>query len=246
MEAAGHGGRIYHSRLHPDFGAPVARHRSGAVSATVITETNSFFALRNGAARLLAVQLATSFEPGFVKMKRLEEQESGYRLTATERKGYYGPVAERYLPETAGGPVSPWYLLPHHLRDMTHEQQHRVEAELTESETGWRIRVRCEQPEILMTQVSFVFSKEGTLTGDGLEPAAAGTLFWKEGPVRFTADGDWIELDGGGHEHRAKALNNSSYPADCQTLIVNLMTPYDKTFDIKLSRRDRHDGRQED
>ncbi|MCM3703239.1 hypothetical protein [Paenibacillus macerans] len=29
MEAAGHGGRIYHSRLHPDFGAPVARPPAG-------------------------------------------------------------------------------------------------------------------------------------------------------------------------------------------------------------------------
>ncbi|WP_036720746.1 hypothetical protein [Paenibacillus harenae] len=247
MEAAGHGGRIYHSRLHPDYGAPVARHRSGATSATVITETNSFFALRHGAARLLAVQLATSFEPGFVKLKRLEEQENGYRLTATEKKGYYGPVAERDLPETAGGPVSPWYLLPHHLREVTHEQQHQVEIELTENVTGWRIRVRCGQPEMLLTQISFVFSKEGALTGEGLEPAAAGTLFWKEGTVRFGAGGDWIELDGGVHEHRAKSLNNTSYPADCQTLIVNLTTPYDKTFDIRLSRQDyRHDGRRED
>nr|WP_169084028.1 hypothetical protein [Paenibacillus sp. PL91]MBC9200139.1 hypothetical protein [Paenibacillus sp. PL91] len=247
MEAAGHGGKIYHSRLHPDFGAPVARHRSGATSATVITETNSFFALRHGAARLLAVQIATSFEPGFVKLKRLEELEHGYRLTATERKGYYGPVAQSQLPETAHGPVSPWYLLPHHLREVTHEQQHEVEVELTESEQGWRIRVRCEQPEILMTQISFVFHKEGSLSGEGLAPAAAGTVFWQEGTVRLTAGNDWIELDGGAHKHRAKAINNTSYPADCQTLLVNVMTPYDKTFDIRLSSsQDRNEGKREE
>lgn len=246
IEAAGHGGRIYHSRLHLDFGAPVARHRSGATSATVITETNSFFALRHGAARLLAVQIATSFEPGFVKLKRLEELESGYRLTATESKGYYGPVPKRDLPESAGGAVSPWYLLPHHLREVTHEQQHQVEVVLTESEQGWKIRVRCEQPEVLMTQISFVLGNEGVLSGKGLMPAAAGTQFWEKGTVRLTAGSDWMELDGGAHEHRAKALNNTSYPVDCQTLIVNLMTPYDRTFDIRLSRQDRNDSKQED
>ncbi|WP_373231087.1 hypothetical protein [Cohnella sp.] len=246
MDAAGHGGRIYHSRLHPDFGAPVARHRNGATSATVITEATSFFALRHGAARLLAVQIATSFEPGFVKLKRLEELEHGYRLTATESKGYYGPISKRDLPETAGGAVSPWYLLPHHLREVTHEQQHQVEVVLTESEQGWKIRVHCKQPEILMTQISFVFGKEGALSGEGLMPAAAGTLFWEKGTVRLTAGSDWIELDGGAHEHRAKALNNTSYPADCQTLVVNLMTPYDRTFDIRLSRQDRDDSKQEE
>ncbi|MCF2939713.1 hypothetical protein L1N85_14925 [Paenibacillus alkaliterrae] len=244
MEAAGHGGRIYHSRLHPDFGAPVARHRNGATSATVITETSSFFALRHGSARLLAVQIASSFEPGFVKLKQMEELEYGYRLTATERKGYYGPVAKRHLPETAGGPVSPWYLLPHHLRELTHEQQHQIEVVLTENEQGWSVRVHCEEPEILMTQISFVFSKEGALSGEGIEPAAAGTFFWEKGTARFSAGNDWIEIGGGAHEHRAKTLNNTSYPADCQTLIVNLMTPYDKTFDIRLSRQDWKESEQ--
>lgn len=242
MEAAGHGGRIYHSRLHPDFGAPVARQRDGATSVTVMTETNSFFALRHGAARLLGVQIGTSFEPGFVKLKHMEQLEQGYRLTATEKKGYYGPVPGTHLPETAGGPVSPWYLLPHHLREITHEQQHTVEVELTEYEQGWRIHIHCEEPEVLMTQISFVFSSEGELSGKGLEPAAAGTLFWKEGTARFTSGSDCIELDSGAYEHWAKALNNISYPAACQTLVVNLMTPYDRTFDIRLSRLDTNEG----
>ncbi len=242
MEAAGHGGRIYHSRLHPDFGAPVARKRDGNTSVTVMTETNSFFALRHGAARLLAVQIGTSFEPGFVKLKRMEQLEHGYRLTATEKKGYYGPVPGAHLPETAGGTVSPWYLLPHHQREKTHEQHHLVEVELTENEQGWKIRVHCEQPEVLMTQISFVFSSEGELSGKGLEPAATGTLFWKEGTARFKSGSDWIELDSGAHEHRAKALNNTSYPANCQTLVVNLMTPYDRTFDIRLARLDMNES----
>ncbi|MBW7462053.1 hypothetical protein K0U00_49195, partial [Paenibacillus sepulcri] len=127
-----------------------------------------------------------------------------------------------------------------------HEQQHHVEVELTETEQGWRIRIHCGQPEILMTQITFVFGKEGVLSGDSLSSAATGTLFWEKGTSRLTAGNDWIEVDGGAHEHRAKVLSNTSYPTDCQTLIVNLMTPYDKTFDIRLSPGNRHDDKREE
>lgn len=234
MDAAGHNGKIYHSRLHPDFGAPIARERKGATSLTVITEASSIAALRHGDARLLAVQIGTSFEPGHVKMNQLQMEEHGYRLVATETKGYYGPIAAAELPETAASEISPWYLLPHQWREVTHLQRHHVEAELTESEQGWQLSIRCAEPEGMMVQVAFVFGNEGVLTGEALTPVDD-IHFWKEGKARYSAGEDWIELDGGAHEHWVKALRNASVPDGCQTLIVNLMTPYDHTFDIKLS-----------
>lgn len=242
MESAGHGGRIYHSRLHPEFGAPVARQREGKTSVTVMTETSSFFALRHGTAKLLGVVVSSSFEPGFIKMNEMEQLDSGYRLSGTESKGYYGPVADDRLPETAGGSVSPWYLLPHQLREVTHLQQHHVRIELIETPDGWRIRVVCDKPDVLMTQISFVFGKEGTFEGGELTPAETGTQFWKAGVVKYAAGGDWIELAGGAHEHRAKSIRGASFPADCQTLVVNVLTPYDRTFDIRLSRADGKGG----
>ncbi|TYP74097.1 hypothetical protein [Paenibacillus methanolicus] len=237
MASAGHGGRIYHSRLHPDFGAPVARQRDGGTSVTVMTETNSFFALRHGAARLLGVQVSSSFEPGFIKMNELEQVDDGYRLTGEETKGYYGPIAADRLPESASGAVSPWYLLPHQLRDVTHLQRHRVAVELTETKEGWKLRVRCDMPDVLLTQISFVFGKEGSFSGGELAPAETGTLFWKDGVVTFASGGEWIEVSGGAHEHRAKSIRGAAFPADCQTLVVNVLTPYDRTFDIRLSPR---------
>jgi len=238
MESAGHGGRIYHSRLHPEFGAPVARQREGKTSVTVMTETNSFFALRHGAARLLGVQVSSSFEPGFIKMNEMEQLDSGYRLSGKEEKGYYGPVPGDQLPESAGGSISPWYLLPHQLREVTHLQQHRVQIELTETGDGWQLRVRCDKPDVLLTQISFVFGKEGAFEGGELLPAEKGAQFWKNGAVRFTAGDDWIEVDGGAHEHRAKSIRGAAFPADCQTLVVNVLTPYDRTFYISLSPSD--------
>jgi hypothetical protein len=199
---------------------------------------NSFFALRHGKVRLHAVQLSSSFEPGFVRLERMEALEREYRLTGEERKGYYGPVPAGALPDTAGGPVSPWYLLPHQLRPLTHEQRHRVEATVAETGEGWRIRIRCDEPEGMMAQAAFVFGGEAELTAQGEAiggEAAPGVWFWREGVVRCEAGGDWMELDGGAHEHRGSVLRNTGYPATCRTLLVNLMTPYDKTFEIRLS-----------
>ncbi len=286
MEAAGHHGRIYHSKLHPDFGAPIARHRHGKTSATVMAEANSFFALRHGNVRLLAVQLASAFAPGYVKLEQMEELEleqgksqeqsqkqgegllkkqaaeeiqeqrnvqgqgkaqeneqerglrakSGYRLTATERKGYYAPVAKELLPETARGPVSPWYLLPHHRREVTHEQQHRVEVEVLETAEGWSLRVQCAREEPILTQLTFLFGQETEMTGgEAVEQAENGMLFWKQGKVRLSSGEDWIELNGGVMEHKAAGLNNTGVPVNCRALVVNLLTPYDRTFELKLS-----------
>ena len=168
-------------------------------------------------------------------MQQMEEFEQGYRLTATEKKGYYGPVAQEHLPATSKGPVSPWYLFPHHLREMTHEQSHRVEVLVTETETGWRINVRCAEQDLILTQLSFVFAIEGSFTGECVETGPVATQLWSGDSVRYTAGEDWLELTGGAAQHQARSLNNVSYPAGCQTLLVNLLTPYDHTFEITLS-----------
>ncbi|MCR2807685.1 hypothetical protein NQZ67_27720 [Paenibacillus sp. SCIV0701] len=242
MESAGHGGRIYHSRLHPEFGAPVARERRGMTSMTVMTETSSFLALRHGEAKLLGVQVSSSFEPGFIKMNELEPLEDGYRLAGSESKGYYGPVAAERLPESAGAPVSPWYLLPHQLREVTHLQHHHVQVELAEEAGGWRLRVQCDMPDVMLTQISFIFGREGTFAGGERADAEAGTQFWKDGTVRYSSGSDWIELDGGAHEHGAKSIRGAGFPADCKTLVVNVLTPYDRTFHLRLSPADGKEG----
>ncbi|WP_253944747.1 hypothetical protein [Paenibacillus sp. NEAU-GSW1] len=245
MASAGHGGRIFHSRLHPEFGAPVARQHTGQTSVTVMTETNSFFALRHGKAGLLGIQVSSTFEPGFIKMNEMEQLENGYLLSGTESKCYYGPIASDSLPETSKGQVSPWYLLPHQLRQPTHVQQHQVQAELTETVDGWKLRVCCDKPDVLMTQISFIFGKDGEFSGGERAPGETGTQLWKDGAVTFTAGDDWIELDGGAFEHRMKSIRGAAFPADCQTLVVNVLTPYERTFHIRLSpSRDKEGGRQ--
>lgn len=196
MESAGHQGRIFHSRLHTDFGAPVARIRDGDTSVTLITETPSFFALRHGAARLLAVQLASYFYPGFVPMQEMTRLPEGYLLKGEQKKGYYGPVEGALLPPSAGTALSPWYLLPHQSRLLTHEQTLSVEAEVQRTGTGWTIRLHCEEPGEVMAQLSFNFGWEGNFTSGELQTVEEDCCLWTGGKLRYTYGGDWIELTG--------------------------------------------------
>lgn len=235
MDGAGHGGRISHSRLHTEFGAPVARERQGKTSTTIMAETNAFFALRHGQARLLAVSVSSTFEPGFIRMNSIETVEDGYRLSGTEKKGYYGPVSGDQLPSTSSESISPWYLLPHQMREVTHLQEHHVEVGLVRTEEGYIIRVQCDKQEPLMTQISFVLGSEGEFLSGDLASADKSTQWWKDGTVRYSVGGDWIELDGGACAHTMRAIRNAPLPSDCRTLLVNLVTPYNQTFRIKLS-----------
>ncbi|MEK5033901.1 hypothetical protein MKY96_20785 [Paenibacillus sp. FSL R7-0302] len=235
MESAGHQGRIYHSRLHTDFGAPVARLRDGATSVTLITETPSFFAMRHGAVRLLAVQLNTSFYPGFVPMQEMTRLPEGYLLKGVQKKGYYGPVAASLLPPSAAADVSPWYLLPHHKRPLTHEQTLSVETEVHKTAEGWTIRLHCEEPAQVMAQLSFNFGGEGNLTSGELQTVHEDYCLWSGGTLRYSYAGDWIELTGGELAHRSRSARESSQQNSCKSVLVNLVTPFDKTFTLTLS-----------
>nr|WP_271753266.1 hypothetical protein [Cohnella sp. JJ-181] len=238
MERAGHGGRIYHSRLHPDFGAAVARVRKGCESVTISAETPSFFALRHGSARLLGVQVATYFAPGFVPMNSLVEAERGYRLAGEQRKGYYGPVAAGQLPPTAAEATSPWYLLPHHLREETHVQRLRVEADVVEAADGWELVIRSSEPEDAMAQISVILAADGELSGGELAPAGEGKQFWKSGSVRYAAGGDALELSGGAFEHTAAFVREANLPSDCRTLLLNVVTPFETRIRIRTVPRE--------
>lgn len=236
MEGAGHHGRIFHSRLHTDFGAPVVRIREERTSATLMTETPSFFSLRHGTVRLLGLQLASFFNPGYTPMQEITKLAGGYRMSGEQRKGYYGPVAESLLPATSKTPISPWYLLPHHRRLLTHEQTFRVQIDAIRSENGWTLQLEGGGLEDIMTQISFVFGNEGEFTSGELSETEEGHYMWTGGTLRYSCGEDWIELTGAvGPEHKAPSVREASMPANCKVVLANVMTPFSKTIHIRLS-----------
>ncbi|MFD1908786.1 hypothetical protein ACFSQ7_39645 [Paenibacillus rhizoplanae] len=202
----------------------MARLRDGATSVTLITETPSFFAMRHGSVRLLAVQLNTSFYPGFVPMQEMTRLPEGYLLKGVQKKGYYGPVEGALLPPQAGTAVSPWYLLPHQSRPLTHEQTLSVETEVHRTETGWTIRLHCAEPAQVLAQLSFKFGWEGNFTSGELETLdednTSGELqmvdednfLWRDGQIRYTSGGDWIDLTGGEMAHLGRTAPEPGPP----------------------------------
>lgn len=168
-------------------------------------------------------------------MQEMTKLPEGYRLAGEQKKGYYGPVEAALLPPTAAADVSPWYLLPHQSRPLTHEQTLRVEAEVQRTETGWTIRVHCEEPGEVMTQLSFIFGREGSFTSGELQAVEEDCYLWSGGVLRYTCGEEWVELTGGELGHLATAVREAKLQNNCKAVLVNVMTPFDKTFTLTLS-----------
>lgn len=252
IEQAGHHSRILHSRLHTAFGAPVVRYREGKTSVTMMSRTASFFSLRHGAVKLHGIRVSTLFSPGIVYMDKLQRESGGYKLYAKMEKGYNGPISAQDLPETSTQSVSPWYLLPHHKRALTHVQEHRIEIDIMRSDRDWTIRLHTDDLEDVLTQVVFLFDMDNKLS---IKPEAEQSaesesvdqqnqlvahsdrlLFWKQGVLHCESGEDWLQIESGQYDHQLTASHgiDTSLPG-IQTVAVNLLSPYEKTFRIRLS-----------
>ncbi|TVY06990.1 hypothetical protein [Paenibacillus cremeus] len=239
IDAVGHHMKIQHSSMHLAFGAPVVRIREQDTSVTVMTHAPSFFSLRHGKVRLLGVKLSTSFSPGIVKFSSLtvDEETGAYQLKAHLEKGYNGPVQSQLLPELAGrAELSPWYLLPHQHRPMTHLQTQELQVDITPHDSEWTIRVRTDEREDVYAQLTFILGAEGEISGSDVLPVGDGRHMLKSGAVKYSVDGggEAIEISSGAHEHWVSVLNEDQHPAGCQYVHVNLLTPFDRTFTIRL------------
>ncbi|MFD1992329.1 hypothetical protein ACFSGI_20360 [Paenibacillus nicotianae] len=228
--------QIQYSRPHLDFGAPVMRIRKGDTSITMMTETSSLLAIRYGQVRLLGLQIASYFGPGFVPMQSLTPTADGFTMTATYEKGYNSCVPEHELPDSAQATVSPWYLLPHQHRTATHTQTYQLEVRISELEHGFDLEIISNEPTDVMTQLSFVFDQQAMITAvDGqLEQITPESHLWSAGTVVVQQGNDMMELTGGCLQHTASSVREASYPRDCQTLLVNVMTPFVHRIGIRF------------
>lgn len=235
IDSIGHHMKIEHSSMHLAFGAPVVRIREQDTSVTLMARTPSFFSMRHGAVRLLGVKLSSAFSPGVVKFDSLVLEDGVYKLDITMEKGYTGPIPRQLLPEREGqAPGSPWYLLAHQHRPVTHLQTHRLTAELTPGESEWSIKIRSDEREDVAAQLTFILGVEGTLSGEGVNQAEHRRYFLKSGKARYEAGGEAIEIFPGAWEHGVPTLRNDDHPAGCQYVHVNLITPFERTFTVKL------------
>lgn len=235
MESVGHHGIIQHSSMHTSFGAPVMRYKEGERSAMLMSGTSSFFSLRNGDARLLAVSLATTFTPGIVPMENFVETEQGCTFSTTQEKGYYGPIPTQHLPASVQAPISPWYLLPHQHRPYTHVQQHTFNTEIIQEEDDWLIRIESDKRQDVVTQLTLLFPRDMQLSGSGLQKAGEGISLWSSGELLARSGSYSLQLSGGAKHHNIIHMRNSLAQGDAQKVIINLVTPFIYELRITLS-----------
>ncbi|WP_261306248.1 hypothetical protein [Paenibacillus andongensis] len=235
IDGVGHQMKIEHSSMHLAFGAPLVRIRELDQSVTIMPQTPSFFSLRHGKVRLLGIKLSTSFSPGIVKFAHLTAEEGVYKLGIVLEKGYNGPIPRQFLPESAErATLSPWYLLPHQHRPITHLQKLELQAEIRQGDGEWTIRILSDEREDVFTQLSFIFGDEGTVSGSDLAQAEAGKYFLKSGSMKYAVAEDAIEISTGAYEHLLPVLREDQHPTGCKYVHVNLVTPFDRTFTVRL------------
>src|SRR5699024_6194332 len=155
MEEVGHHSKILHSKLHTEFGAPIVRYRNDKTSMTTMTHHPLFFSLRHGEVNLLGMSIHTAFTPGIVALEQFEMTSKGYSMKTTMEKGYNGPIRSEDIPRTSHADISPWYLLPHQLRPLTHVQKHQIEVEMSQTENNINLQMRSNDHIDVMTQISF-------------------------------------------------------------------------------------------
>ncbi|OXM83613.1 hypothetical protein [Paenibacillus rigui] len=129
---------------------------------------------------------------------------------------------------------SPWYLLPHQHRPITHLQRHALSAELSRSRDEWKLRVVSGEQEDVLTQLTFVLGVEGRLEGDGLERISEWRYLLKSGSFRYRCGDDAIEFSSGCCEHKVSDIWEDVHPPGCIYVHVNLLTPMDRTFTLRL------------
>lgn len=235
VNAVGHHSKIQHSSMHFAFGSPLVRIRDKVDSVTIMTRTPSFFSLRHGKVRLLGVKLATTFLPGVVDFNEFHSEQGVFKLARTQEKGYNGPIPRSLLPESLNHEkVSPWYLLPHQHRPATHVQEHRIQVELSQQANEWLIHVKTDGREDVFSQLTFILGEEGTVAGEGLHAPGGDRFFLKSGLCTYTVGEDAIQIEGGAYDHLLPMIREDQHASGCKYVHVNLLTPFDQTFKIRL------------
>ncbi|MBM7571875.1 hypothetical protein [Aquibacillus albus] len=232
MKEVGHHSKIEHSSMHTAFGSQTVRYRNEQQSITIMTNNSSFFALRHNEAKLLGVQLYSSFSPGIIEFDTVERINSGYRLEKQMEKGYKGPILQEN--SSSDLETSTWYLLPHQKRTMTHNQIYQMKTDIFREGNDWVIHIQSDDRKDVFTQVVFILEADATYSGQGIEQMEEGSSFWKHGELILSSGNNRIILESGEHEHwqssvGSPVMNNKGL----HTIKVNLISPVDKTFRIR-------------
>lgn len=231
----GHHGYLQHTSAHTSFGAPIVRIRQNSTSMTLTAETSSFLSINHKGIKLYGVRIASYFMPGVVTLETLSSENGEYDMHGWESKGYNGPIPKRYLAKLSTEEVSPWALLPHQHRPLTHVQQFGVQARLKPDSNSIKLHIKSLGTEDVLTQIQFLVIPDCVIGSDQSEACEGRGVFLRSGKMRLENAEGWIEIDGGDYQHSAYEIRNAAIPEGMAAVLVNLVTPFEHQITIRFS-----------
>jgi hypothetical protein len=200
----------------------VARIRRGATSATMLLGGNShFFTLRRGDAVINAVRFASAFfgKGQFIPTKA-EKRGASYVFTQSLEADYLQPVGRKVEAGDWGRVKSE--------RRRSEVCRLTQTATVTETRTGFRVRIQSSGTDNVPLAVEISFREGGKLEG------CDGNLL-RSGRASFRAGSGTIHFGPGRAEHRYTQVRGAEPQLPGQSVYLTGYTPFDHTIEFELA-----------
>jgi hypothetical protein len=207
----------------------IARIRRGPLSATLALGGSSrVLSLRYGDAVLEGVRFATSFfgKGQFVPLTGAKEG-SAYLFRQALEAPYYQPLARTITPDT-WAPTRPE-------RRQTEVNRLEQSAEVTETTSGFRVRVKATGTTGVPLAVEIAFRDGGRLEGCTAVPGTPGSYVLEGGSGIYRAGKNEIRFGPGGAPHRYVQLRGAEPKLPGESVYITGFTPFDQTLTFECS-----------
>lgn len=215
--------------LPDDFERPfpqlrIVRIRRGALSATIVLDGSSrLLTLRRGGAVMDGVRFATSFfGKGQFVPDAAEKRGGAFHLSQSLEAPYYQPVAQVVTPETWAS-IRP-------TRRQSEINRLRQSAEITETSSGFGVRVRAHGTDGVPLAIEIGFREGGGLEGCDPVPGSPGSFLLARGTGVYTAGKARIRFGPGSAPHRYVQLRGAEPKLPGQSVYITGYTPFDRTL----------------
>jgi hypothetical protein len=207
----------------------IARIRRGPLSATLALGGSSrVLSLRYGDAVLEGVRFATSFfgKGQFVPLTGAKEG-SAYLFRQSLEAPYYQPLARTITPDT-WAPTRPE-------RRQTEVNRLEQSAEVTETTSGFRVRVKATGTAGVPLAVEIAFRDGGRFEGCTAVPGVPGSYVLEGGSGVYRAGKNVIRFGPGAAPHRYVQLRGAEPKLPGESVYITGFTPFDQTLTFECS-----------
>jgi hypothetical protein len=193
----------------------VVRYRRGPISATVVNQSPTLFALRNGDAVIESVRFATSFF-GKGQLTSLDQH-----LEAP----YYQPLdpPQRVTPAN-------WAALRTQRKTSQVQRLHQ-RCSVTETKNGFQLRIQSDGTDGVPAAIEIHLRDGGELKG--CDQPSPGIAFLSKGTATYTANGKSIRIGPALHRHSYVELRGALPKQPGTSIYLTGFTPFDHTVEFE-------------